>query len=40
MDQDNVATIRGAYNSFVRRDFARMPFDPQIEWIEPAGAHM
>ena len=35
MDQNNVATIRGVYNSFARRDFSRMPFDPQIEWIEP-----
>ena len=35
MDQDNVATIRGAYNVFARGDFTRLPFDPQIEWIEP-----
>ena len=28
MDQDNVATIRGAYNAFARGDFTRLPFDP------------
>ena len=35
MGQDNVVTIRGAYDLFARGDFARMPFDPRIEWIEP-----
>jgi ketosteroid isomerase-like protein len=35
MSKDNIATIRGAYDSFARRDFAHMPFDAQIEWIEP-----
>lgn len=35
MDKDNVATIRGMYGSFARRDFSRMPIDPKVEWIEP-----
>ncbi len=35
MGQDNIATVRGLYDSFAHGDFASMPFDPQIEWIEP-----
>jgi len=34
MSQDNIVTIRGVYEAFARRDFSRMPFDPQIEWVE------
>lgn len=36
MSKDNIATIRSAYDLFARRDYARMPFDPQIEWVEPS----
>ena len=35
MRQDNITTIRGGYDAFARGDFARLPFDRQIEWIEP-----
>jgi uncharacterized protein len=35
MSNDNVATVRGVYDLFARRDFASMPFDPQIKWVEP-----
>ena len=35
MSQNNIDTIRGAYEAFARRDFARLPFDQQIEWNEP-----
>ena len=35
MDQKNIKTIRSGYDLFAQGDFARLPFDPQIEWIEP-----
>ncbi len=35
MSQDNIATVRGAYDAFARGDFAQLPFDRKIEWIEP-----
>lgn len=35
MDQNNIATMRMAYDSFARGDYASLPFDPQIEWNEP-----
>ncbi len=35
MGQSNVDTVRRAYDLFAQGDFARLPFDPQIEWIEP-----
>jgi ketosteroid isomerase-like protein len=37
MRQYNISTIRGVYDSFARRDFTNMPFDPDIKWIEPEG---
>ena len=35
MSEKNIATIRGLYDAFARRDFASMPFDRRIEWVEP-----
>ena len=35
MSQDNIETMRNAYNAFARGDFSQLPFDRQIEWIEP-----
>jgi ketosteroid isomerase-like protein len=35
MGEKNITTVRGLYDSFAKGDFARMPLDPQIEWIEP-----
>lgn len=34
MSQSNIATIRAGYDLFARGDFASLPFDHQIEWIE------
>jgi len=35
MSQENISTIRDGYESFARGDFGSLPFDAQIEWIEP-----
>ncbi len=35
MSKDNIKTVRNAYDLFARGDFAHLPFDTQIEWIEP-----
>ena len=35
MSQDNIETMRNAYDAFARGDFSQLPFDRQIEWIEP-----
>jgi len=35
MSQDNLSTIREGYDLFARGEFSRLPFAPQIEWIEP-----
>ena len=35
MGQNNIETMRRAYDLFAQGDFPRLPFDPQIEWIEP-----
>jgi uncharacterized protein len=37
MPQDNITTIRGLYDAFARRDYTKMPFDPNIKWVEPEG---
>lgn len=35
MDKSNIETIRGGYGAFAKGDFASIPFDPKVEWIEP-----
>lgn len=34
MDQNNIGTTRAAYDSFAKGDYSRLPFDPEIEWME------
>ncbi|MGO8750586.1 MAG: nuclear transport factor 2 family protein [Thermoguttaceae bacterium] len=35
MGKSNIDIMRRGYDLFAKGDFARLPFDPQIEWIEP-----
>ncbi len=35
MSQNNITTVRDAYDSFARGDFAHIQFDRNIEWMEP-----
>ena len=35
MSQNNINTVQNFYAAVTRGEFANLPLDPQIEWIEP-----
>lgn len=35
MAQKNIGTMRAAYDAFAKGEYTRLPFAPDIEWIEP-----
>lgn len=35
MERNNVEIVRSGYEMFAKREFTALPFDPEIEWIEP-----